>query len=61
VDNLNGFAYISANFQHPGDWESIHSTLLNAAGSTLNATINTNWGNKKQAAVGYISGLPKLA
>jgi hypothetical protein len=61
VDNLNGFAYISANFQHPGDWEGIHSTLLNAAGSTLNATINSNWGDKKQAAIGYISGLPKLA
>jgi secreted PhoX family phosphatase len=60
VDNLNGFAYISANFQHPGDWESIHGTLLTATGSTLNATINSNWGNKKQAAVGYISGLPKL-
>jgi secreted PhoX family phosphatase len=61
VDNLNGFAYLSANFQHPGDWEGIHNTLLNAAGSTLNATINSNWGNKKQAAIGYISGLPKLA
>ena len=61
VDNLNGFAYISANFQHPGDWEGIHSILLNAVGSTLNATINSNWGNKKQAAIGYISGLPKLA
>jgi secreted PhoX family phosphatase len=60
VDNLNGFAYISANFQHPGDWEGIHSTLLNATGSTLNATINSNWGNKKQAAIGYISGVPQL-
>jgi secreted PhoX family phosphatase len=60
VDNLNGFAYISANFQHPGDWEGIHSTLLNATGSTLNASINSNWGNKKQAAIGYISGVPQL-
>jgi secreted PhoX family phosphatase len=60
VDNLNGFAYISANFQHPGDWESIHTTLLTATGSTLNATINSNWGNKKQAAIGYISGVPQL-
>jgi hypothetical protein len=61
VDNLNGFAYISANFQHAGDWEGIHGILLSAAGSTLNATINSNWGNKKQAAIGYISGLSKLA
>jgi secreted PhoX family phosphatase len=61
VDNLNGFSYLMSNFQHPGDWESIHNTLLNAAGSTLNASINTNWGNKNQAAIGYISGLPTLS
>lgn len=54
VDNLNGFAYVMSNFQHPGDWESIHSNLLNASGSTLNATINTNWGNKDKAALGYM-------
>jgi hypothetical protein len=33
---------------------------LTATGSTLNATINSNWGNKKQAAIGYISGVPQL-
>jgi hypothetical protein len=61
VDNLNGFAYVMSNFQHPGDWEAIHNTLLTAAGSTLNATINSNWGNKKKAAIGYISGIPCLS
>ena len=62
VDNLNGFAYLMSSFQHPGDWETaLHNTLLNAAGSTLNATINSNWGNKKKAAVGYISGIPSLS
>lgn len=60
VDNLNGFAYVMSNFQHPGDWEAIHATLLTATGSTLNASINSNWGNKKKAAVGYLSGLPVL-
>lgn len=54
VDNLNGFSYVMSNFQHPGDWESIHNTLLNAAGSTLNAEINANWGNKDKSALGYI-------
>ena len=54
VDNLNGFAYVMGNFQHPGDWESIHNTLLTATGSTLNAEINTNWGNKDKAALGYM-------
>ncbi len=59
VDNLNGYAYVMANFQHPGDWEAFHSTVL--TGTTLNATINSNWGNKKQGAVGYISGIPCLS
>jgi uncharacterized protein len=54
VDNLNDFAYVTSNFQHPGDWESIHSNLLNASGSTLNSSINSNWGNKDKAALGYM-------
>lgn len=54
VDNLNGFAYAMGNFQHPGDWESIHSNLLTASGSTLNAEINANWSNKDKAALGYM-------
>jgi secreted PhoX family phosphatase len=61
VDNLNGFAYVMSSFQHPGDYEAIHTTLLTASGSTLNANINANWGNKKKAAVGYISGIPCLS
>jgi hypothetical protein len=61
VDNLNGYAYVMANFQHPGDWEGIHSTLLNAAGSQLNADINANWNNKKSGAVGYLGGIPSLS
>lgn len=55
VEDLNGFASVMSNFQHPGDWESIHNTLLNESGSTLNATVNTNWGNKNVAALGYIT------
>jgi secreted PhoX family phosphatase len=54
VDNLNGFAYVMSNFQHPGDWESIHNTLLTATGSTLNAEINANWSDKNKAALGYM-------
>jgi hypothetical protein len=54
ADNLNGFSYVMSNFQHPGDWEAIHNTLLTATASTLNAQINTNWSNKDQVALGYI-------
>jgi secreted PhoX family phosphatase len=59
VDNYNGFAYVMANFQHPGDWENFHKDLLNAQ-PTLDDAINSNWGDKKQAAIGYIAGIPKL-
>lgn len=52
VDNLNGFAYVMGNFQHPGDWEAIHTNVL--ADGTLNTAINTNWGNKNKAALGYM-------
>jgi secreted PhoX family phosphatase len=56
VDNLNGFSYIMSNFQHAGDWTGIHS-LVKAGVDPL---INSNWNNKKSAAVGYLSGLPAL-
>ena len=54
VDNLNGFAYLVSGFQHPGDW------TFTVAQAALNTAINTNWGNKKKAAIGYLSGIPKI-
>jgi len=54
VDNLNGFAYLMSGFQHPGDWD------FTAGQAALNTAINTNWGNKKKAAIGYLSGIPKI-
>lgn len=56
VDNLNGFSYIMGNFQHPGDWGSIHSIIR----AGVDPLINTNWNNKKSSAIGYISGVPAL-
>jgi secreted PhoX family phosphatase len=52
VDNLNGFAYLMSGFQHPGDWVGLPADL--------NTAINTNWGDKKKAAIGYLSGIPKI-
>jgi hypothetical protein len=54
VDNLNGFAYLVSGFQHPGDW------TFTAGQAALETAINTNWGNKKKAAIGYLSGIPKI-
>ena len=56
VENLNGFAYILGNFQHPGDWGSIHNVVK----AGVEPLINANWNNRKSATVGYLSGLPTL-
>lgn len=56
VDNLNGFSYIMGNFQHAGDWGSIHAGIK----AGVDPLINANWNNKKSAAIGYFSGLPTL-
>lgn len=52
VDEINGWTYIMSNFQHPGDWESIHAIVQ----GTLDPLINTNYANKFGAAVGYLTG-----
>jgi secreted PhoX family phosphatase len=56
-DNVNGFAYVLSNFQHPGDWG------FNDAQTELAAAVTNNWGELKvaKAAVGYISGIPCLS
>ena len=57
VDDLNGWTYITGNFQHPGDW------LTNASGTglhdkvktTLDPLIRQNYNNRYSAAVGYLT------
>ncbi len=51
VDDLNGWTYITSNFQHPGDWGSIHSVVK----GTLEPLINTNYKNRFGACVGYLT------
>ncbi|APZ41881.1 PhoX family protein [Acidihalobacter ferrooxydans] len=57
-DNMNGFAYVMSNFQHPGDW-----SFASPSQDSLKAAVQENWGDLKnaQAAVGYISGIPSLS
>ncbi|MSP93281.1 MAG: DUF839 domain-containing protein [Myxococcales bacterium] len=48
IDDLNGFAYVTLNFQHPG------------GGSTaVNAELVKNWGPGLHGGVGYLHGLPR--
>ena len=55
VDDLNGFAYIMSNFQHPGDWEKgLHDKVKDS----LAPLIDRQYRNRRSAAVGYIHGLP---
>jgi secreted PhoX family phosphatase len=52
VDELNGWTYIMSNFQHAGDWGSIHNNVK----TTLDPLVRANYKNKFGAAVGYLTG-----
>jgi secreted PhoX family phosphatase len=52
VDELNGWTYIMSNFQHAGDWGSIHGVVK----TTLDPLIKANYKDKFGAAVGYLTG-----
>ena len=51
VDEINGWTYIMSNFQHAGDWGSIHSVVKD----TLDPIIKANYKDKFGAAVGYLT------
>ena len=51
VDEINGWTYIMANFQHAGDWGSIHNVVK----ATLDPLIKANYKDKTGAAVGYLT------
>ncbi|WP_129140435.1 PhoX family protein [Modicisalibacter coralii] len=58
VDSVNGWTYIMSNFQHPGDWES---PLHDKVRETLDPYVRANYKDRYGAAVGYITGMPKLS
>jgi hypothetical protein len=59
--NCNGFAYITSNFEHPGEdrgtpygeGDPLANYKGTDEGDVLKA-INDKWGNRKKAAIGYI-------
>ncbi|MDT9000516.1 DUF839 domain-containing protein [Paucibacter sp. APW11] len=52
VDDLNGWTYITSNFQHPGDWSSsLHSKVKD----TLDPLVRANYKDRFAAAVGYLT------
>ena len=56
VHSINGFTYINSNFQHAGDWGSIHAVVRASVGPLIDA----NYKRRSGAAVGYITGMPAL-
>jgi uncharacterized protein len=57
VENMNGFAYVMSNFQHPGDYiGTMDATLM----SQVDPLIRAKWNNKRKAAIGYLSGIPVI-
>jgi secreted PhoX family phosphatase len=54
VDDLNGWTYITSNFQHAGDWGDIHKDLKD----TLEPLLRTNYKDRFGAAVGYLTADP---
>jgi secreted PhoX family phosphatase len=52
VDDLNGWTYITSNFQHPGDWSAkLHGKVQ----ATLDPLVRANYKDRFGAAVGYLT------
>ncbi|MCV2349516.1 PhoX family protein [Paucibacter sp. Y2R2-4] len=52
VDDLNGWTYITSNFQHPGDWvASLHGKVQ----AQLDPLVRSNYKDRFAAAVGYLT------
>ena len=55
IDNLNGWTYITANLQHPGDWlGKLHEKVK----PILDPIIKKNYKDRFSASVGYITATP---
>jgi uncharacterized protein len=54
VDDLNGWTYIMSNFQHAGDWNSLHGKVQ----ATLDPLVRANYKDRFGAAVGYLTANP---
>ncbi|MFJ1301228.1 PhoX family protein [Pseudomonadota bacterium AL_CKDN230030165-1A_HGKHYDSX7] len=53
VDELNGWTYITSNFQHAGDWNKLHEKVRPATEPLIRA----NFRDRHGATVGYLTGV----
>jgi hypothetical protein len=55
VDEINGWTYIMSNFQHAGDWGTIHDKVVKGK---LDKLVRDNYNDRYSAAVGYLTADP---
>lgn len=53
VDEINGWTYITSNFQHAADWGSVHAKVR----PTLEPLVKANYKDGFGASVGYLTGV----
>lgn len=58
VDEINGWTYIMSNFQHAGEGTAAAAIADTTLRSNIVTTIDANYGDKYQAAVGYLTADP---
>lgn len=54
ADDINGWTYITSNFQHAGDWSALHKVVQ----PTLDPLVRANYKDRFGAAVGYLTAEP---
>ncbi|AUL15820.1 PhoX family protein [Bordetella bronchiseptica] len=54
VDEINGWTYITSNFQHAADWGGVHAVVR----ATLDPLVKANYRDGFGASVGYITIKP---
>jgi len=53
VDEINGWTYITSNFQHAADWTGLHAKVR----PTLEPLVKANYKDGFGASVGYLTGV----
>jgi len=57
VDEINGWTYITSNFQHAADWGTPQSALFNTVRPILEPLVKANYKDGFGASVGYLTGV----
>ncbi|MNV78038.1 hypothetical protein D3C71_1715070 [compost metagenome] len=53
MDDINGWTYITSNFQHTADWNEVHDVVR----PVLEPLVKANYKDGAGASVGYLTGV----